>query len=783
MRVFPGVAVLLAVALPFLAAALVPLVFRHAGERTGYFGAAVALACFVLLAPLFGTTETVALRWIPSLDVAFRFRVDGWALLFALLATGIGVLIFAYSATYMHDERRLVRYYATLLAFMGSIVGVALAGDLLVLFVFWELTSVASFVLIGHHQADPESQYAARMAMFVTVGGGLLLLVGILLLAAAADPALGGRTFDLVAMLENADAMQAALRDRGLFLPALAFVAVGAGGKSAQVPLHFWLPNAMAAPTPVSAFLHSATMVKVGVYLLGRLRPLFLSAEWTLVFASVGLATMLVTAVLAVASTDVKELLAYSTASHLGLMVAGFGFAEPVGAEAGVFHLFNHALFKAALFLVAGILAHQAGTRRLDDLGGLGRDLPVTAVVTGVAALGMSGIPPFNGFYSKELLFEAAYEAAGHLGSLGWLYPAVAVLGSVFTVLYSLRFLWLFLGDKPDDLGPIDRPALGLVAPPTLLALVAAVVGAAPEFAVQSVVGAAAEPTAVEAHEMHAGLPTEFSPALGMTAVAIGVGVATYPVYDRVRDGVRAGLARAPPARANWWYEHTVGGLTEASRVLVPRIHVGLLRTYATWLAATATALTLLGYAAAPVGVPAVEAGGVASVVALVLVVAAVAAVAVPVAPSHVAGILTISLLGFMVAIFYILASAPDLALTQLVVETLTLVIFLLVLEELPEFYGDIPVGSTARDVVVSVGVGVTVFLTVLLAAREPGEPTDLARYFTERAVSEGGGTNVVNVVLVDFRAFDTLGEIVVLSVAALSVLTLVAMRRRGETP
>jgi multicomponent Na+:H+ antiporter subunit A len=781
---FPPAAVVFgAVALPFVAAGAAPVVHRLAGERTGYVAAAVALGCFGLLGSLHGTTGTVAVEWVPALGVALRFHVDGWGLLFALLASGMGVLVFVYSAAYMHGEARLARYYATLLAFMGSIVGVALAGDLLALFLFWELTSVCSFVLIGHYSGDPDARYAARMAMVVTVGGGLVLLVGFLLLALAAGGALGARTFDLVAMLENADAMRAALRETHLFVPVLLLVAVGAGAKSAQVPLHFWLPNAMAAPTPVSAFLHSATMVKVGVYLVGRLRPLLLGPEWVLLFASVGLATMLVTAALAVASSDVKELLAYSTASHLGLMVAGFGFAAAVGAEAGVFHLLNHALFKAALFLVAGVLAHQAGTRRLDELGGLRRDLPLTALVAGVAALSMAGLPPFNGFYSKELLFEAAWEASHGLGPFGWLYPAAATLASVFTVLYSLRFLGAFFGDKPAALGDVTRPSPVLLGPPALLAALAAAVGAAPQLAVDALVQGSVAPTAVEAHEMHAGLPTSLSPPVAMTAVALAGGAAAYPFYDRIQRGVRTGVAALSPARPSWWYDRTVGGLTRASTTVTPRVHDGLLRTYATWLVAATTALALGGYAAATVRVPTVDLGGIALVVAVVLVVAAVTTVAVPAAPSHVAGVLTISLLGFMVAIFFVLASAPDLALTQLVVETLALLIFLLVLEEVPEYYGDVDVASTLRDAVLSVGIGLTVALTVLLAGRDPGEQTTLARYFVRNAVPEGGGTNVVNVVLVDFRAFDTLGEIVVLALAAVSVLTLVAMRRRGETP
>ncbi|SEV83515.1 hydrogen gas-evolving membrane-bound hydrogenase subunit E [Natrinema salifodinae] len=772
-----------AVALPFVAAVLTPLLFRVLGEGTGFAGTLVALLSFGLLATQYGEEGTVALEWIPSLEIALRFYVDGWALLFALLASGIGALVFTYSPAYLHGQSGLVRYYAALLAFMGSIIGVALAADLIAIFLFWELTSLCSFVLIGYYTADDSSQYAARMAMLITVGGGLFLLVGLLLLSVVAGDVLGpGAAFDLAAMLERPDAMQSALRERGLFLPVLGLLAVGAGTKSAQVPVHFWLPNAMAAPTPVSAFLHSATMVKVGVYFVGRVRPMLVGAEWLLLFATLGLATMTICAIMAVASTDIKELLAYSTASHLGLMIAGFGFTSVYGAETGVFHLLNHALFKAALFLVAGIVAHEAGTREIAKLSGLRRDLPVTAAITTVVALSMAGIPPFNGFYSKELLFEAAVEASHHhdIGILGWLYPAVAVFGSIFTVLYSLRFLSLFFGDRPDALGHVHRPPVTLLVPPALLALLAAVVSVDPELAVDVIVQAGLEATAVDPHEMHVGIPTSYSPAVGMSAVAIGAGVLAFPAYGRLHDGIRAIPRAVPPVAANWWYDVVVEGLTDEGRQFAATVHNGLLRTYATWTLSATCALALAGFVAAGAIVPTDLGLDVTPVIALVLLVAVVGGLAVVLSESHVAGVLTLSILGFMVAIFYILASAPDLALTQLVVETLVLVIFLLVIEEIPEYY-EIGLGRVVRDAVVSLAVGATAFITVLVTTdARPGGSTNIARYYAERAVPEGGGTNIVNVTLVDFRGFDTLGELAVVALAAISILTLVVMRGRG---
>ncbi|MFA9518674.1 hydrogen gas-evolving membrane-bound hydrogenase subunit E [Halopenitus sp. H-Gu1] len=770
-----------AVVLPFVAAVLSPLLYRVLGERTGYAGAFIAAASFGLLATQINSHGTVRASWVPALDVGLQFTIDGWGLLFALLASGIGVLVFIYSARYMHGEGGLARYYAALLAFMGSILGVALASDLVFVFLFWELTSLCSFVLIGHHTDDDESRYSARMAMVVTVGGGLCLLAGLLVLAVAARGALGGVTFDLTAMIANDEAMRASLRESGLFVPALVLVVAAAAAKSAQVPLHFWLPNAMVAPTPVSAFLHSATMVKVGVYFVGRVRPLLMSPEWVLLVATLGLLTMTVGALLAVASTDTKELLAYSTASHLGLMVAGFGFGVVYGGEAGTFHLLNHALFKAPLFLVAGIVAHEAGTRNLDNLGGLWRELPITAAITGVAALSMAGIPPFNGFYSKELLFEATYEVAHEAGGFAWLYPTVATVASVFTVVYSVKFLAMFFGERRAPIADIHRPPVALVGPPAVLAAAAAIVSVAPQLAVGAIVQEAVEATAIGEAHLEVGLPTHFSPPVAMSAVAILGGLAAYPFTGRLAAVIGHGIDAPIPVRPRGWYDWVISTAEVTSARFGPYVHNGLLRTYVMWVAAAGSLLALAGFAATGRNLG-VDGLGVPLAVAVVLVIAVLAGVAVATASSHVVGVLMLSILGFMIAIFFILASAPDLALTQLVVETLVLLLFLLVLQRLPSFYSDVGPLVLARDAGVSVLVGTMAFVSVLLTVPRPdADPTSIAAYYTEQAVPGGGGTNVVNVILVDFRAFDTLGELLVVTVAAIAILVLVTMRTRGE--
>ncbi|WP_020222840.1 NADH-quinone oxidoreductase subunit 5 family protein, partial [Halarchaeum acidiphilum] len=495
-----------------------------------------------MVVALAGTHGGAAVTWVGPLSVSVGFYVDGLATLVGALASGVGVLVFCYSAGYMRDEPGQTKYYATMLAFMGSMLGVVYAGDLVVLFCFWELTSVASFLLVGHYSETRESRYAARKAFLVTVGGGLFMLVGFVLLASAVG------TYSLTAMLARPAAARSAVENAGLLLPIVTLVGIGAATKSAQLPFHVWLPDAMAAPTPVSAFLHSATMVKAGVFLLGRLRPVLIGDDWTHLLVPLGLATMLVAAILAVCASELKELLAYSTVSHLGLIVAGFGFANVVGAETGVFHLLNHATFKAALFLVAGLVTHATGTKRLDELGGLRRDLPVTAVITTVAALGMGGVPPFNGFYSKEFLYEASYEMAVHHGGLAWLYPLVAVVASVFTLVYALRFCSIFFGERPATLD-VHTPARSLVLPPVVLAGAAALLGfggiaalfGAPLDGLEGFVGsvvAATLPPDTHAHAFHYALPDHIAPAVTMSGLALAGGALCFLRWRAVRTVV-----------------------------------------------------------------------------------------------------------------------------------------------------------------------------------------------------------------------------------------------------
>ncbi|MFB6198192.1 MAG: proton-conducting transporter membrane subunit, partial [Halobacteriaceae archaeon] len=717
------IAVLGLLFLPFIAASVTPICYRFIGERVAYVAAGVAATCLGIVITLLGNHGTVVVQWVPSYGIAMRLYVDGLALLISTLASGIGVLIFVYSRGYMRGEKMLAKYYATLLAFMGSMLGVALAADLITLFVFWELTSICSFLLIGHYSSERSSLYAARKSMLITVGGGLFMLIGFLMIANVTG------TFDMTSFLIGSGPGQAQelLRDAGLFVPTLVLITIGAAAKSAQVPLHLWLPNAMEAPTPVSAFLHSATMVKAGVYLLGRFRPLFVSEEWMLLVATLGLVTMLITAILALIASDIKELLAYSTASHLGLITAGFGFTTAIGAKAGSFHILNHASFKATLFLVAGIVAHETGTRQIDDLSGLRDAMPITAIVATVAALSMAGIPPLNGFYSKEFIFEATYEAATNLGGIAWIYPAIAVIASIFTFLYSLRFVALFYGNRPKSLGHVHRPPVAMLAPAGLLAIAVLFISFLPDLVVPVLIEGALESVAPSAHELHVGLPTHLSPALGMSALTILLGTLAFTRLARIRSLIRDGMW--DPITIDWWYDGMIEFLASMGEGIAMNVQTGQLRTYAIWLLTGTFSLTLVSYG---VSTPLIEVtldSVLTTPAILVLLLAVIAGLAIVRAPSHVAGVLTLSILGFMVAIFYILASAPDLALTQIVVETLALLIFLLVLDQLPAYYGEIKRGQALRDGALSLIVGGTVTMTVLFTTSTRPD-SKIAEYF-----------------------------------------------------
>ncbi len=724
--------------------------------------AAISLACLGSIAPqiLDGGTLVQRVEWVPSLGLALGLRLDGLGLLFALLILLIGLLVIRYAAYYLSSEPNLGRFYALLLLFMGAMLGVVLAENLLLLFVFWELTSLSSFLLIGYWQRKASARDGARTALTVTGAGGLALLGGILILGHVA----GG--FDLAQVLASRDAIQSS----PLYPAIVALVLLGAFTKSAQVPFHFWLPAAMAAPTPVSAYLHSATMVNAGIFLIARLYPPLAGPDiWFYTLTAAGLVTLVFGAYQAMFRHDLKSLLAYSTISHLGLIVLLFGLGTQLSAVAALFHVINHATFKASLFMAAGIIDHECGTRDMRRINGLWRYMPQTGLLAMVAAASMAGVPLANGFLSKEMFFGESLEL-DRGGGLEWVLPVVAVMGGVFSVAYSLRFIHdVFFLDRPLRTPRVPHePPRWMRIPVEVLVAVCLLVGVFPAFSVQALLVAASGSVLGAA-------PPEFSLALWhgvnlplvMSAVALGGGVL---LYFLVQYGLDLHSHVQGRHSAKRLFDRAVLGLIGLVDATAAKVYRGGFSTGVLVLIVAAIAAGLYPFLAAPgtLGPVATSSRDPYIVVLCALMIAA--AMGTVFAHRHrLLSLVTLSAVGLMVALAFAYFSAPDLALTQLCVETVSILLLLLVLRYLPQ---DAPpetaVDNALRHFFLACIAGGGVGWLAWAMLTRPA--VSISGYFNANSVPQGGGANVVNVILVDFRGFDTYGEITVLAIVALGV-------------
>jgi multicomponent K+:H+ antiporter subunit A len=758
-----------AVLSPFFGAPLVAWISRFGRSHSAWAAGAVTLLSILFLAPSFnlpfaGITLIQQHDWMPALGLNLAFRLDGLAMLFAGLILGIGLLIILYARYYLSERDSMGRFYSYLMLFMGSMLGIVLSENLIQLLVFWELTSLSSFLLISYWQHREEARQGARMALAVTGLGGFAMLGGFLLLGHIVG------SYELSDVLTSGDLIRA----HPLYVPTLVLILLGVFTKSAQFPFHFWLPHAMAAPTPVSAYLHSATMVKAGVFLLARLFPaLSGTPEWFWLVSGAGLATLLIGAYVALFKHDLKGLLAYSTLSHLGLITLLFGLSTPLAAVAGVFHIMNHATFKASLFMAAGIIDHETGTRDLRRLHGLWKFMPYTATLAMVAAAAMAGVPLLNGFLSKEMFFAEAMLISETLVS-GWLFPALVTLAGALAVAYSIRFIHdVFFNGEPVDLPRTPHePPRWMKVPVEILVVLCLVVGIAPALTVAPLLAVAAQGTLqTTLPEYHLALWHGINPALIMSLLALTGGALIYALrrplfvwHERSLDHLDARIV----------YNALLNGLIVLARGITRLIDTGSLQRQVFLTLIAAVILGVSPWLANDIPLTGSRNGlpldAVSLLAASALIIATLATVWLH--KQRFIALITIGVVGLVVSLAFVKFSAPDLALTQLSVEIVTIVLLLLALYFLPQHgAAEKDLGRVWRDGVIALAAGAG---TAALAWAVLTRPYDtIAGYYLANSVPGGGGSNVVNVILVDFRGYDTLGEITVLALAGLGIVAM----------
>lgn len=779
--------------LPFAGSLVAALLPTNSRNMEAFLSGMITLICVVQVALFFpdvssGTVLRQEILWIPSLGINLTFRMDGFTWLFAMLIFGIGALVTLYARYYMSPQDPVARFFSFFLAFMGAMSGVVLSGNLIQLVLFWELTSLFSFLLIGYWYHRRDARNGARMALTVTGLGGFCLLAGVLILGQIVG------SFDMDTVLAAGNI----IRKHPLYTPMLVLILLGAFTKSAQFPFQFWLPRAMAAPTPVSAYLHSATMVKAGIYLMARLWPVLSGTdEWFWLVAGTGAFTLLLGGYAATFQNDLKGLLAYSTISHLGLITLLLGLNSNMAAVAAVFHTINHAIFKASLFMAAGIIDHETGTRDMRKLNGLIKAMPITGALSLVASAAMAGVPLLNGFLSKEMFFaDTAYLDASPW--LSWGMPLIATVASVFSVAYSLRFtVDVFFGPAPMGL-PHEphEPTRWMRVPIEFLVCLCLIIGIAPSLSIGPVLATAAAPVVggtLPAYSL--AIWHGFNVPLTMSLVAMAGGIYFYLILHRqIKLGVFAGVPLIGWVNGQRLFTRLLASLTYMGKQMTLMLSTKRLQAQIAlmlfvvlaaglsplWINGEGLRLTLGEREQQPFSF----------VFAMLWVVGVSCALgAAWQAKFHrLASLAMLGMTGLVTCLTFVWFSAPDLALTQLTVEVVTTILILLGLRWLPKQVADPDHMSNifvrarrTRDLIVSLLVGACV--TVLAFAMMTHSSSDplAANFFLQHALPEGGGTNVVNVMLVDFRGFDTMGEIVVLGIVALTVYALLRRFRPAK--
>ncbi|WP_088102555.1 Na+/H+ antiporter subunit A [Halalkalibacter urbisdiaboli] len=787
---------------PLLLAILIPFLYKYLRSvHTGWFVLALPLVLFFYFIRFLPETSDggvieQTVNWVPSLDINFTVFIDGLSLLFALLITGIGSLVVLYSIYYLSKTKeQLHNFYVYLLMFMGAMLGVVLSDNLIVLYAFWELTSLASSLLISYWYHRKKSTYGAQKSMLITVFGGFAMLGGFSLLYVMTG------TFSIREIIGNVDTTSS------LFIPAMLLVLLGAFTKSAQFPFHIWLPDAMEAPTPVSAYLHSATMVKAGIYLVARLTPVFGGVpEWFWLLSGFGIVTLFWGSLSAVRQKDLKSILAFSTVSQLGLIMCllGLGSASlyfgagtdttmyTTATLAAVFHLINHATFKGSLFMTAGIIDHETGTRDIRKLGGLMTIMPVTFTISLIGTASMAGLPPFNGFLSKEMFFTGVLNATEleifNMKTFGLLFPVLAWVASIFTFVYCMiLFFKTFTGEfkKENYDKHVHEAPFGMLISPIVLGSLVVVFGFFPNLLSYTLI----EPA------MNAILPTVLGPDEQFyvniyhwhgfnTELFMTIGVILFGtfIYLMMKKWAKLEIYLRERDPLNKVYDGSLVLLASGSHTITASFMRGSIRQYLIYIFSfmvlfigymlfKLNAITFTGEGSAPITFH-------ETTLALIM---CIAAITVAFARTRLTAIISLGAVGYSLALFFVLFRAPDLALTQMVIETVSTVLFLLCFYHLPVFkekFEKVPFRLT--NLVVSIGVGalVTIFA---ISAHYSKSFESLASFFVDASYKEAGGKNMVNVILVDFRGFDTLFEILVLGIAAVGIYSMIKLRLQKE--
>ncbi|WP_042461358.1 Na+/H+ antiporter subunit A [Neobacillus dielmonensis] len=792
----------LVIILPLLFSILMIFFKRVQRVHTGWFVLPLPILLFIYflsLLPVTSSRETVteAINWIPSLGINFTAKADGLGLLFALLITGIGALVVFYSIYYLDKAKeKLPSFYVYLLLFMGAMLGVVLSDNLIVMYAFWELTSFSSFLLIGYWYDREASRYGAQKSMLITVFGGLAMLGGIILLYIMTG------TFSITEIVGNSDQ----LYQHSLFIPSMLCILLGAFTKSAQFPFYIWLPDAMEAPTPVSAYLHSATMVKAGIYLVARFTPVFgESGFWFWLVGGVGLITLTWGSVFAVKQTDLKGILAFSTVSQLGLIMSLLGVGSAalhyealddniflVATSAAIFHLINHATFKGSLFMAVGMIDHETGTRDIRKLGGLMPFMPITFTVSIIGAFSMAGLPPFNGFLSKEMFFTGMVRVTEmdifNLGTWGILFPVIAWIASVFTFLYSMILIFkTFTGNyQPEKLDkkPHEAP-LGMLIPPVILVSLVIIFGFFPNLLSDSLISpamAAVLPSLIGTGEefmVHISFWHGINIELFMTLGVVVLGIILYRTLPKWK-----GVYKKIPERFSLFrfYDRLLESSQSGSYRLTSSYMTGSIHSYLVYIFAFfifILAATLIGQDAFKLDTVNVSSIGIYEWVLALFVVAG--SISILFVKSRMTAIILLGAVGYTVSLFYVLFRAPDLALTQLVIETISVALFLVCFYHLPKLRQyETRIRFKLTNALISVGVGAIVTV-IALSAHSNKLFDSISQFYVENTYEKAAGQNMVNVILVDFRGFDTLFEITVLAIASLGIYGMIKLRGNGR--